>query len=287
MTFPISCVVVFFQPTNAVLQLVETLASGGYGVVVVVNGASDSILRALGSSESVAVIDNKANLGLAKALNIGIRHAFQNNHSDFVALFDQDSVPDASLPRLLADELDSAGPARLACIGPQLIDRKDREARYASNLNAASADRARSIPTSGTVISRGAYAAVGPMMEELFIDGIDHEWCLRACSKGYAVRVSAQVQMVHDMGDASLNYFGRYKPVHRSPIRHYYIVRNTIYLARFAYLPLAWRVGELVKTFRRVIAYLLFSSDRPRTARLIVRAIGDGVKGRMGAWAGP
>ena len=133
--------------------------------------------------------------------------------------------------------------------------------------------------------SLAAYQAGVPMMEELFIDGIDHEWCFRAWSKGYAVRVSNRVTMLHDMGDASLNYFGRYKPVHRSPVRHYYVVRNTLYLTRLAYLPLGWRLRELLKTPRRIAAYVLFSSDRWRTVRLIAHALCDGLAGRMGACA--
>jgi rhamnosyltransferase len=283
MTFPISCVVVLFNPVESAVGLVRTLVSGGNGVVVVVNAADDSILRELRTIQSVSMLDNKENLGLATALNIGIRHAFEANGSEFVALFDQDSSPEAAMPRDLVTELQASSVATVACIGPILIDRKDVEARYASNDEPHRGDRPRSIPTSGTVISKAAYDAVGPMMDELFIDGIDHEWCFRARSKGFAVLVSQHTRMLHDMGDASLNYFGRYKPVHRSPVRHYYIVRNAIYLARLAYLPLRWRVIELLKTVRRIFAYLVVSSDRRRTFRLIAHAVGDGLAARMGA----
>lgn len=279
----ISCVVVLYHPADSVLNLVDTLVAGGCSVVVVVNAAGSAVVQKLQATDSVSVIDNHGNLGLAKALNQGIERAFVVNRSDYVALFDQDSMPDADLPHRLAVELTMWG-AQVACIGPQLIDRKNREAQYHSN-RVVSPDYPRSIPTSGTVISQAAYRAVGPMMEELFIDGIDHEWCLRAWSKGYSVRVSANVAMLHDMGDASMNYFGRYKPVHRSPLRHYYVVRNTLYLMRFTYLPLAWRFSELLKTPRRIAAYVVFSSDRWRTLRLIAHAVRDGFAGRMGACA--
>ena len=277
----ISCVVVLYHPADSVLTLVDTLVTGGCAVVVVVNGASVEILQKLQATSSVSVIDNQGNLGLAKALNQGIERAFMVNRSDYVALFDQDSMPDADLPHLLAGELMRAG-SQVACMGPQLIDRKNTGARYHTNRVTA-LDEPCSIPTSGTVISRAAYGVVGPMMEALFIDGIDHEWCLRAWSKGYSVRVSANVAMLHDMGDASLNYFGRYKPVHRSPLRHYYVVRNTLYLMRLTYLPLGWRLGELLKTPRRMAAYVVFSSNRWRSLRLIAHAVRDGIAGRMGA----
>ncbi len=276
---PISCVVVLYHPAEPVSALIDTLVSGGYDVIVVSNGASADFLERVRGATSVTVIDNRVNLGLAKALNIGIDRAFSVNGSDYVVLFDQDSLPDAELPRLLAREASIDSP-RVACIGPRLIDRKDTEASYHTNRPARSLGPC-SVPTSGTLISRSAYQVVGPMMEELFIDGIDHEWCLRAWSKGYCVRVSADVTMLHDMGDASMNWFGRYKPVHRSPIRHYYVVRNTLYLTRFAYLPWRWRVSELLKTPRRIAAYVIFSNDRWRSVRLIARATIDGIAGRM------
>jgi rhamnosyltransferase len=281
--FRISCVVVLFNPQATVVGLVRSLAAAGYGVVVVVNGANEEILREVRAVPSVSVIDNGGNVGLATALNVGIRHAFSSNQSDYVTLFDQDSSPEASMPAALVEELEASGIERVACIGPMLDDKKDQSARYDANNRQRLAECPRSVPTSGTVISQPAFDAIGPMMDQLFIDGIDHEWCLRAASKGYAVLVSARTRMLHDMGDASLNYFGQYKPIHRSPIRHYYIVRNAIYLAKLHYLPLGWRMIELLKTVRRMVVYLAVSTNRMRTARLIACALRDGMVSRMGA----
>jgi rhamnosyltransferase len=278
----ISCVVVLFNPTNVVVELVRALSAEGYGVVVVVNAAAESILREIRMLPSVSLIDNGGNVGLGTALNVGIRYAFSVNGSDFVALFDQDSSPDSSMPAALVTELEASAVERVACIGPMLVDKKDRKACYGANNRKRPPECRRSIPTSGSVIPRAAYEAVGPMMDQLFIDGIDHEWCFRASSKGYAVLVSESTQMLHDMGDASLNYFGQYKPVHRSPVRHYYIVRNAIYLAKLSYLPLAWRLMELFKTVRRILAYLVVSTSRMRSFRMIWCAIRDGYASRMG-----
>jgi rhamnosyltransferase len=280
--FCISCVLVLFNPNQSVIRLVRTLASGGYGVVAVINAADELILGELLGIRGASVLDNKENLGLATALNIGIRYAFDVNGSEFVALFDQDSAPDASMPRALVTELQESPAAKVACIGPILVDMKDVEARCASNNEPRRPGGPRSIPTSGTVISKAAYDAIGPMMDELFIDGIDHEWCLRAWSKGYIVLVSKSTSMLHNLGDAGFNYFGQYKPIHRSPIRHYYIVRNAIHLAKLGYLPLGWRMIELLKTVRRIFAYLVLSTNRMRTFRMIGCAICDGVASRMG-----
>jgi rhamnosyltransferase len=91
--------------------------------------------------------------------------------------------------------------------------------------------------------------------------------------------------MIHDMGDIGINYWGQYKPIHRSPIRHYYIIRNTLYLVRLTYVPIRWKLVELLKTFRRIMAYLVFSSDRLASVRLIFLGIFDGLCGRLGAFS--
>ncbi len=61
------------------------------------------------------------------------------------------------------------------------------------------------------LIGRAAYEAIGGMRDELFIDGIDHEWCFRAKSLGYRTFVARDVTMSHDMGEVGVSLFGRYQ----------------------------------------------------------------------------
>jgi rhamnosyltransferase len=278
----IACVVVFYNPDTDALENVKRLASCGYSVVVVVNQASEDTLRELQMLKDVYPIVNDTNLGLASALNQGVTLAFDQLNVDYVTLFDQDSQPERALPISLALELEEYSSNAIACIGPMLEDRKDPTATYAQNDLEFSGIMPASIPTSGTLIPLNAWRDIGPMMDSLFIDGIDHEWCLRAKHRGYQVRLSRTVTMVHDMGDANIKVFGRYKPIHRSPIRHYFIVRNTLFLASLNYLPIKWRLLELTKTIRRIAVYLFVSSDRPMSLRLICHAIVDGIRRRLG-----
>lgn len=279
----IACIIVFFNPKPEALDTVSRLAFRGYCVVVVVNQASRDILRKLRLVQHVHLIVNPSNVGLATALNQGISLAFDQLNASYVNLFDQDSMPDDSLPLTLASEFRDFPENTLACVGPMLIDRKDPDAVYAQNNLEFLGKMPVTIPTSGTLISEVAWRKVGPMLDSLFIDGIDHEWCLRAKHKGYQIRLSQTVTMVHDMGDASVNVLGIYKPIHRSPIRHYFIVRNALFLASLQYLPLKWRLSEIAKTIRRIIVYLFVSSDRRKSFKFICRAIADGLHGRLGS----
>lgn len=278
----VASIIVLYHPSEEVTTLISSSALNVSNVIVVVNAADEKLLKKIVLIEKVTILRNNSNVGLAVALNMGICFAFEKLEADFVVLFDQDSLPSVGLIEGLVYEFENSGLQNLACIGPRLIDVKGLGS---SNRRDYSIDtsKACSIPTSGSVISKTAFHAIGPMMDQLFIDGVDHEWCFRAYSKGYVVKVSDYQDMIHDMGDIGVNYWGQYKPIHRSPIRHYYIIRNTLYLVRLTYVPFSWKLIELTKTVRRIMAYLVFSSDRLASVRLISFGIYDGLFGRLGA----
>lgn len=278
----ICCVFVFYYPDQSVTHKLSELAAYGYRIVVVSNGADERIIKEVQLIERVNVIQNGSNVGLATALNQGIAVAFDRLEIRFVALFDQDSEPAVNLPAILANESLEHGLSDVCCIAPQLQDVKSGGAAYRQHNRQAHTDGVKSVPTSGSVISKEAFALVGPMNDALFIDGIDHEWCLRAAAKGLKIIVSKNVTMLHNMGDDAVDWFGDYKPLYSNPIRHYFIVRNAIYLGFYGDLPFRWRAVELLKTLRRIPAYLWASSDRSRSLRLICRGVANGIIGQLG-----
>jgi rhamnosyltransferase len=282
MKIKIASVIVLYQPADQVMETIRAVALDCSNVVVVVNSASNGFLSKVSEIKGVVLLNNRTNLGLATALNIGIQYAFEDCGADFVALLDQDSLPPPELISSLVAEALEINNVKLACIGPKLVDQKALTAVYLINNTQNDVSKPRSIPTSGSVISKEAFKVIGPMLEGLFIDGIDHEWCLRAYSKGYVVKVSDRLEMVHNMGDVGINFFGQFKPIHLSPIRHYYIIRNALYLSKLSYLPLRWRVSELIKTLRRALVYLAISKDRLITMRSIYHAVIDGLRGQLG-----
>ncbi|MHC9419766.1 glycosyltransferase [Sphingomonas citri] len=276
--------IVLFHPDDAAIAAVAARRDEGLAPIVVVNALASpqaALLHALG----VEVIANDDNLGLARAFNQGLNRAFAAG-AGYVILLDQDSRPPAGMTARLtaiADAFVAAG-GELGCIGPVPVDRKYPSARTtarAERPHAAALSGIESVPTiisSGMVIPRAAFTAVGGMWDELFIDQIDHEWCFRARAMGLAVLLASEVVMPHDMGDAGFALFGRYKPVHRSPVRHFYIVRNTLWLARCSFIPRAWRIVETAKLVLRIPSYVLFSRSRRTTAAALTRALGAGLR---------
>jgi rhamnosyltransferase len=277
---PVATVIVLFHPSTADIENLTRLAEWGYNVVAVVNSMAPGDRRSLTAAGGLRFIHNDHNLGLAHALNQGLAAAIAKG-ADHVLLLDQDSRPPRDmLPRLSAAArvIEDEG-RRLACVAPVLIDRKLAGAALTPTESGGT------LATSGSLVTRQAWEEVGPMWDDLFIDGIDHEWCFRAQAKGFETVVTPDVVMEHDMGDLAVNFFGRFKPIHRSPVRHYFIVRNTLWLLRRSYIPWSWRVRELAKLAYRAPIYALVSHDRMRSVRNILGAIGDGLSMRAGRQA--
>lgn len=271
----ITVAVVLYHPTNSDLDNMTELATWGVRVVAVVNAISNAQRDKLPAGPGVTVIVNPSNLGLARALNQAVGTAIDAG-AHFVLMLDQDSRPTVEmLDRLAAaaTAIEEKGRA-LACVAPLL---RDLKAVTEQSGEIAETVMGSTFATSGTMLTRQAWEKVGPMCERLFIDGIDHEWCFRARAAGFETVLVPSAVMIHDMGDAAINVMGRFRPVHRSPVRHYFIVRNTLWLARLRHIPIRWRLSELAKLAYRVPSYVVFSTDKFRTVRNVTAAIIDGI----------
>lgn len=275
----ISAVIVLYWPDEATIRFIDELTSFGCSVVAVVNEIDRTNRTKLAHISAVDVIYNAGNLGLAYALNQGCERAFGSG-ATHVLLLDQDSRPTKELPAQLLHDLRSLERRgrTIAAIGPLLVDIKGSgKAATATEQNLNQFTNTSSIATSGSLIPRSAFEAVGDMCEWLFIDGIDHEWCLRAGHKGLEIFRSNYRVMDHNMGDGGITLLGRYRPLHVNPIRHFYITRNTIYLSKMSYINVSWRVKELLKLLYRIPIYILISSNRIDSAKKIASGIFQGI----------
>ena len=269
-------VVVLYRPDAAMLESLIALASRHGNVVAVVNAADAATIGAIAAVDGLTSIVNDRNLGVAVAFNQGLERAFGDG-ADYVMLLDQDSRPDPALPRALvalAEQFQELG-GRVGAIGPVVRDRKRPDAVTLADHESVGPGIARTatLISSGMTIHRNAYRAVGGMWQELFIDHVDHEWSFRAAAAGYAILVATGLPLDHDLGEGGFVLAGRFKPIHRSPVRHFHIVRNTLWLQRRSFIPRRWRWKEALKLAVRIPAYIVFSTDRLATIRAVASGL--------------
>lgn len=296
----VHAIVVTFNPERDVLLREFELLATQVDKIWLVDNASRQSLAAwvsgLSWADKLELVQMSANLGLGAAQNAGIQLARAAGASH-VLILDQDSEPMPDMvDRLLgaSDRLQSAG-VRLAAVAPVYADSATGPAsgfvrlgwldfKKQSALSGQDVVEADFVISSGSLVPVIVLDDIGPMDESLFIDHVDTEWCLRAQSKGYRLFGVPGARMVHTLGDRRTRiWFLRWRNVpYHSPFRYYYILRNSLLMQRRAYMPLKWRVAELIRCCRVVCFYGLFAPQRRACLRMMLRGIVDGLRGVSG-----
>ena len=119
------------------------------------------------------------------------------------------------------------------------------------------------------------------MNEELFVDYIDIEWSYRARSKGYKLFAVPVAVMNHTIGDNRYNFLGRMISIH-SPLRRYYLSRNSVFMLRCSYISFGYKLRELVLNFVRVFVYAMISKNKLKYFRYSFVGLLDGIRGKFG-----
>lgn len=228
------------------------------------------------------------NKGIATAQNVGIQAALDVD-AEYIVLFDQDSVLEVDLvPNLLsAIQQTKLQGINIACLGPRPLDvfsgKKYRPVVQKEHSISANVTICSQIIASGKLIDASALKDIGLMEDSLFIDGVDHEWCWRARKHGYVVAIAENAVMMHTLGDAREKFMGLSYKV-GSAIRMYYQFRNVIILSRREYVPLYWKVRNILGMLFRFYVFGFNRADSSIRRQYMLQGVVDGIKRRVGPY---
>jgi rhamnosyltransferase len=285
-------IVVFFHPEPRAVEGVNRLADW-VRVVVVDNTPGSEHPHDAALASSVEVVRNGTNLGVATAINQGVA-CLMRMGIRFGLLFDQDSEPTKEhvqkLPEVLSALADSG--RRVAAVGPAYYDERLGGVARFVRFGMFRLKRIEPVGdepvdvdfliSSGSCLNLEYWDEIGPMEDDLFIDFVDLEWCVRAKNRGFSILGVPSVTMRHSLGDEPLHVFGRPFALH-SPIRHYYLFRNATALMCRRYMPTAWKTSELVKFPVRLWLYGVMADQRLEHLGMCASGVWDGLRKRLGA----
>lgn len=237
--------------------------------------------------EEIHIILNHKNIGLAAAQNQGINLALQSN-AFYVLILDHDSIIDKNLVLCLIEEerLLSKDGIKVGAVGPVYYDEINGETypitKYIGPFikrvqPTTSSVEASFLISSGCLIRTDVLNVVGLMNEDLFIDYIDVDWSFRAVKEGYKLFSVPTARMRHIIGDRRLSIFGRTISVH-SPLRRYYLCRNSIYMAKRHYIPVGYKIREIAFILLRLLVFFFASKERKKYLKYCFRGFSDGFK---------
>lgn len=291
----VAIVVTYYPKLDALGELLNALRPQVNSVVIVDNGSDKSLGDWLEPyySQGIHGIFLGTNTGVAAAQNTGIAWARQHG-ADHVVLFDQDSVPALDMIDRLAEaiRLVQGQGHKVGAVGPRYVDDRNEGRPSFSRLTGLRkknvfCKKGDQFVSSDFVISSGALIPistldeVGQMIDGLFIDQVDIEWCLRAKSFGFQSYGVCGAEMRHSLGEAPLSFLRR-KFLHHGPLRHYYIFRNAVWLLFKPYVPLGWKWLFVRTLVLRFGFYISIVPPRLTNFRMMALGIWHGLRGRLG-----
>lgn len=292
----VCAVIVLYHPDFETLQAVLRSVIPQVHQVVLVNNSPEVRLEGLvaGSDTPQPIaIYQEGNKGIAHAHNVGLAWAEAHDCSH-VLLLDQDSIPNPDMVERLLDAQRTLAAQGIpdATVGPRWssdgrkwshfvrigwpLTRRVKCREPGPDTGILNCDF---LISSGCLIPMSALRLVGPMNEFLFIDHVDTEWCLRARHKGLSLYGVCSAKMRHTLGDRVLHVWaGRTRNISlHSPLRNYYIVRNSLMLYRSEHAPVSWIVADLLRNTALSILHLAVCPDRKHHARELWRGVKDGM----------
>jgi len=279
------------EPDSLAALLPALLAQVGH-VIVVDNGSAIDVNRLLpgGGEDRIELVRNDRNLGVAAAQNAGAARAMATSACQYVMFTDQDSLPAPHMVRRLREALLKADrlatlqdPTQVAAAGPQSVDIRTGEASVliveqwgwpgrwlpperpsSSPLHGAAGYDVSFLIASGSMVPVSVLRTIRGMRSNYFIDHVDTEWCLRARAAGYRLLVVPEARLHHRLGDSvkRLSPFGRRRVFYHSPLRDYYMFRNTLLMLRDVPMPITWRLHFLIRLLEFAGYFLMFGDQR-------------------------
>jgi len=274
-----------FNPDEGLSVRIDRIIKQVNEVVIIDNHSNDlglSILIDMASKKGLHFIYNKANLGIASALNQGIRWAKEKNYR-YVVMLDQDSVIDDDMVQKLYESYENLSrKERIAIVGSNYIDPISKRAL----LEVRFRDKqpfieVKTVITSGSFMSLSTFQEIGPFRDEFFVDFVDIEYCLRARAKGIKIMLLSKPVMQHSIGAVTTHrlLWRDTGSSNHSPIRRYYMARNHVVLAKeYLFTDPVWTVQSLYSRLKSIILMCLFENNKLLKMKYTALGIVDGLR---------
>ncbi len=285
----IAAVIIIYNPDHSIIKHINSFGDDVEKILIYDNSEqpNEYSLELMGLDKGLYFSDG-INNGIAKRLNEAVRTAVAEGF-DYLLCMDQDSFfPAGSFKKYLSYINAFKKKEHTVVWGTKFSDQL-----LASAPGKDLYEQSTFIITSGSLINLSLQKTIGAFDENLFIDLVDKEYCLRALENNLlCIRIN-EALLHHRLGRAirrasikSLYLVKKEKIIH-SPLRCYYILRNAYYVnALYRHSPnpeVKKMAGIIVKNAKNYISRCIFYGDQPlQVMKYAVKAIADFKKRKMG-----
>ncbi|MES2517799.1 MAG: glycosyltransferase [Bacteroidota bacterium] len=232
--------------------------------LIVFDNASENVqeLNKLCNKLNVEFIKSNRNVGLGAAYNFVISN---NNNFDYLATFDQDTFLEVNTIKQLLSLFTIN--LSVGIVGPSFFKK-----RIMSKNEYIEVDY---LIQSCSIFSKIVIDKVGLFNENLFIDSVDFEYCLRTLKLKFKIIKSTTILIEHNLGIQNKKFGINF--IQHNALRNYYIARNhkflTIkYIKHFPYFILRKNFFFIIHIFK-----LIFLDQDLKKIKSLVKGLKDNV----------
>jgi len=283
----VCAIIVTYNPEANLLTNIAAIVPQVDQVLIVDNASSQlgkSIIEQLPKSEKIKFIHNQYNLGIATALNLGVRFALAHQF-EWVITFDQDSLaPENLLSSLFEEYQNASNPSEIAVLAPVPFDQATGFSPKPYRDIKDGHDIVDTVITSGALLRLSAIEKVGYFDDSFFIDYVDHDFCLRLHKFGYRLLLVPKSRLAHNYGNPKrhkmlgFTFFSYNYP----PSRRYYLARNRVVAYKRHRKILRWLIYDTFAAIKDVFKIILVENEKSQKFKAIFKGTIDGLLGRMG-----
>lgn len=277
-----AAVVVSYNPDKDFGKRLAVIKPQVDRIIIVDNGSNTSIHEILNGfiSGDIDIIENKLNMGIAVALNQGVKKAMQLGFA-WVLTLDQDTEIDPDMVSHLVSILsDYPDKGALGIIGSNARSKHSERLFIDCGRQSKEFIELKTIITSGSLMSLSAYEKAGPFREDFFIEGVDLEYCLRLRRHGFKILMSCKPLMTHAAGKMEEHRFlGRVVLVaNHEPWRYYCMLRNLAQISKlYVRQEPRWVLNLYFNITKMIIKIAFFEENRFIKVKYISLGIIDGL----------
>lgn len=274
----IAAVIITYNTGNEFSKNVLSLKKHVGEVIVVDNGSNKETLTMLrGLKEEITLIELNENKGIAYALNRGIEYAV-NNDFQWVLTLDHDStVSDSMISNMLSvyNSIDESEKEKIVMLTPKHVEEKQMDVVSKSQENKW--EYVLTEITSGALTKADFYKNE-LYDEKLFIDLVDHDYCLRINSMGYKIiRVNSAI-LIHNLGESiQKKILGiTITPTNHSALRRYYMSRNRKYIwNKYRGTFKEWVIKDKIRSLNEIVKIIAFEDEKLNKLKMIKLGLKD------------
>lgn len=286
----VAAIIVSYNPDKNLLDSVNLLISQVEKIIIVDNGSIEEKRKDISSikdidNERIEIIFNEENLGIATALNIGVREALKQGFN-WILTMDQDSKASKDMVEKMFEvynNIDEKERKSILSIFPNFVDERIQSIEENSVMNTyeyVDADI-----TSGNLVKAEVFDKVGFFDDSLFIDLVDTDFCMRLNEKNIKMIKVRDAILYHSLGESQSvkSILGKFNTSNHSALRRYYMTRNRFYIwERYKDLN-SFTLNRDKKLFKKeFIKIILGEKDKVNKIKMVFKGYKDYKKGIRG-----